>query len=764
MDLTSDSDRDRYAFCEAVQSIPATTYSQILRALDPFRVATEIDSAPGIRISYSVAVYTPLGELVNKWGIKVLYVKILRRLSLLQQARSQAFGNLDPMFPLVNDYKILLRYAGATGDVLAARQWWYQMHRMGYNLQELNADLYVDFLKARYLTEALYASHDLSRLRLRPVDLHRATLRFPYDVVKKLHHLYESVTERRLHRFGQNPNIRYFAEPLTRELRPLGPFTRLLKHMIRYHLIAGNEEILCALLKAVGRTGRVAEGIRLLRDCININIVPDQQTGAFTVEITSDIPAPGYDRPPTALLLDAVVHCFGSMGEIKLAVQLVDLLARRYSIVVPDSVWSDLLDYARITQVKLASQEWKISGLRETQRVDADTIMDIWTLCTQEPYNFKPRMKDYFTITKVFIAEHASLSKPLDAMRRLKDLHGKVIEELCDAYRELLVTTKLGVPNHGVYRRYRVAESNKHYIYHCFNYTSYQMLKTVKPGLVNDTNAVRLIPELIGEFGPFMSQKIKYRIATGIVEFTNDAAVDTRTTFTNRTVEVPELVDFDAMDGSADAEPRTREKTPQLDDFAELDVDREMLGKEDESSESEPTRDYEALQLGRNSQELFRESLSCSDAESEDGFADELPSAEQASAGDGIPASVEDRYQQSSDHRDDFFDDDDEHLRETDLEVSGFAKVPSATNHQLIERPAYMHRPPFTAPEGKPSIVALQRAGKEFKGYPDDPLKRHFAAHRLRLSLNHATGKPVDLGGDMALKKMVEHVLLLKTK
>lgn len=519
LELTRGAHENDPFFCEEIQSIPTTTFSEILHCFDPVNISNHLDSAPELNITYGAALFTPLGELVNKWGVKVLYVRIFNRLRLLQRARRVT---QDHRFrPLLSDYAIVLKWAGATSDIGAANQIWSEMREDGY-ADWRHAGLYAEYVKTRWLTESLYANHDLARLRLRPLDMYRSSVRYPRRIVRSLHHIKENMTKLQTHRFGQNVSELYFAEPLTRLFRRRQPLMSLERRSILRRMIPGEEKLVCAFLKANGRQGRISDSLKLLASCWQILAFRDRETREYRIEGGKDS-APGSAQAPTAALLDAVVHCFANMGEINLAVKLVDFISKRFCIPVPDKVWSDLLDFARILKTKPARTEWATAQFRD-KIAKQDTTFGIWELCTQEPYNFKPGIHDYYNLTKSLIQEKNSISGPLEAMRQIKPLYDEATEKMRVAWLELLLTTQQRVANRAVYRRYRVAQSRKHYIWHCFHYAGRQMLKLVKPGRTDDSNAVRHIPDLIGEFGSFLRVKVKYRTATGMVELHNDAS------------------------------------------------------------------------------------------------------------------------------------------------------------------------------------------------------------------------------------------------
>lgn len=519
MNLTRGASEHDPDFRMAVQSISATTFSEILRCFDPVNISDRLDSAPDINISYGAALFTPLGELVNKWGVKILYVEIFNRLRLVQRARRMTRNHKSRS--LLNDYAIMIRCAGAASDVEAAKSIWVEIKLDGF--ADWNHAHYADFLKAKYLTERLYVNNDLSRLRLRPIDMHRSSTNLDKKTALRLKWLSANMINRRRHRFGQNVNQQYFAEALSRVLRKRKPLMRIENKLNKRGLVPGDEKLACALLKANGRMSRIKASLTLLRSCWDISVVKDSQSGEYHISGGSDFPLASV-RAPTSALLDAVATCFGNMGELNLALGLVDFISRRFDLPVPDSVWSDLLDYARIMQTDTAAREWRVARV-DDKIARPETTYAIWEVCTQEPYKFKPGIRDYYNLTKSLIGSRRSIKRPLEALRHIKPLYDEAARDLEDAWLELTLTAQQGVSNHAIYQRYRVAQSRKSYIWYCIHYTTRQMLKYVKPGRIDDNNAVRHIPGLLEEFAQFMPTKVNYHIATGKVELRNDCSL-----------------------------------------------------------------------------------------------------------------------------------------------------------------------------------------------------------------------------------------------
>ncbi|KAJ4422473.1 hypothetical protein N0V82_002923 [Gnomoniopsis sp. IMI 355080] len=804
LDFTRGASLNNQAFCHVVQTIPPTTFSEILRNFDPFHISKYVDSAPGISISWGAAIHSPLGDLINKWGVKVLYVRILNRLRLLQRARQlpRSDGSPSQIRPLLRDYLVLLRCAGATSDIRLAKVIWWELISDGYG-DWRHAELYAEFIKSRYLTEALYANNDLSRFRLRPLDLHRSVVILKKDVVRKLGRLNATLTDRHSHRFGQNVNEYYFAEPLTRLLRKRKPLKRLERRAIIRRMIPGDELLLCAFLKANGRHGRVHASNVLMRFWgINISNFK-RELGNWEVSGGHDFPS-GSALAPTEALLDAVVHCYGNMGEVPLAKALVDFISRRWGIAVPDKVWSDLLGFARIYSTDPAEREWRLAQF-QNKLITPEMVLDIWNFAVQAPHTFQPSMRDYYSLVKSMIGPQRPLDQFLDAIRQLTPLYKRTARQLQGAWTELILTTQQGVSNHAAYRHYRVLQSSKHYMWYSFHYTALQVLKKLSPLRVDCADATRHIPDLVAELKPFLRISIRYRIATGIVDLHVDSkqlrameaeqtlhtpnplslrpkhqywATETArgiesanvdwTTFEN----LPNgaaLRDYLAMTGTKQGEDvQLGRDEPDVEEEEEEDAGQENIyvrhegetqlkmdksikmqaaRDPDESRDRESTNkrlDIGTLSLERHAQDAFDESRNSSYKPPPVDRLEADPMRECALFEDPFAETFHSRFQESVaiSTATQYCKDWDRH---TTPEALTYTNRQSKAQ-QLVERPASMWRPRYSAPPGEPSLSTLREDGKEFTGFHDDPLKAHFAAHRIIREMVHRPGVPIGLG------------------
>lgn len=659
MDLTRGVIYNNRDFCAAVYQIPVTTFSEIIHALDPFTVCRDIDSTSGLRISYGAAVHTPLGELISKWGVKIVYVRIMNRLNLIARARRREAVTTDSrtkIHLLPNDYMILIRCAGAISDIVLAKSLYRQMKPKGY-ANWIHSEMYTDFIKAAYLTEALYTRHDFSAVRLRPLDMH---LDLAPSKIRRLRGVETAVIVHQPgSRFGQMVRKRHYAESVRKILKLKAPLEGMMKVAIRPAMtIVEDEHLVCALIKAKGRHGDL-DGIKeLLQRYWGIKVQREKTIEGKMIHRIgggyTDIPASSCIAP-TEALLEAVVHGYGNSGEAQLAGDLMQYISNIYAIPIPNQVWSDLLSYARIHRARPAKQEWLIAGMRH-KITHRDYIYEIWQTATQPPHNFNPRIEDYMELLKEQVGREKMVlfqEWNLELIRQVKILYLGLTKDLQNAWASLIHTTRQGVPNHAAYRRFRMLQSRKHYTWHGFHYTAQRALKHITPFRLDDPRAVKIIPDLILELQEFLPTVVKYRIATGIVKLRLDHIV------WQDKARVPGISMIDDMD----------------------DLGLRLEDLEDDADEGEAEQWPE----------------------------DELADEENDVEDDEVKEDGEDIADKNVA---------DDHQEET-LHVKILRKNRLQIRH--IERPAFGRRPKPIAPAGEVSHYSLKQQGKVFRGYEHEP-------------------------------------------
>lgn len=106
----------------------------------------------------------------------------------------------------------------------------------------------------------------------------------------------------------------------------------------------------------------------------------------------------------------------------------------------------------------------------------------------------------------------------MELMRELRYLYDDARRENEEALFELIQTMNQKVRLSSALSRYRVAQSQKLFTYHCFSLWCKSIFKRVRSPGLHDDLATRLVPRFVDEFRPFMPKFISYRTATGYVD------------------------------------------------------------------------------------------------------------------------------------------------------------------------------------------------------------------------------------------------------
>ncbi|KAK0704624.1 hypothetical protein B0H67DRAFT_637164 [Lasiosphaeris hirsuta] len=487
-----------------IAKLPPVVFSELLKSLDPATpFGREIDPAWGIRVSPGMAQHTPLGQLVDVWGVRKVYYLLCRRVVAAAHIRITSGPGLLP-----SDFKVLLRCAGASSDSYQAGVAWHLMD-MSSQANERNGEAYTEFIKARFLTDHLYTQYDLARFRVRPVDLcgfGKKKLELPPGALYRLRTMGQHRLGLQRHRFGQNRYAVDKAEHVMRIMSNHRPVTRLYEVATNGSYMV-DEHLLCSLMVAYARSGslKILEA-RILNKYWNIK-VDRLRTGEVVIGPHAR-PLP-RDSPmyPSERLLDAIVTSYGCNSEIPAALRLVDFISKH------------LLEWAYIQASTPASTEWKATGYAQ-KVVRMGSVQLIWNTMTAEPYNVKPGFFQYHILIKSMIRQ-GRLRPAVDCMLDIEPIYRKLVAEHEAAFYKHTLTSALGLEKETTAKNAWVASNaRKHTAWYTFQVMSRALLQQIKtPSKRNDHNfTVRVVPQFIDAFRDVMPANIKYRVATGVVE------------------------------------------------------------------------------------------------------------------------------------------------------------------------------------------------------------------------------------------------------
>ncbi|KAK3952236.1 mitochondrial ATPase expression-domain-containing protein [Pseudoneurospora amorphoporcata] len=514
-----------------ILQLPPTAFSELLRSVDPLdAIRKDQDPLGDIWVDPVMADWSPLGALVNNYGIRKRNTDLY---PLVHEAAFRRFHNGSPL--LLSDYKVLLRYAGSISDPVLARKIWFHMN-VSEKMWERQTDLYAEFLKARFLTEPLYTQNNRHDFRVKPVNLFPEKRFLPYftaDNLSQLRQMNFDETNKRMDRFGQNPDAEHKVEYLMRMLRRSSPVDLVFgAARNRVHLLS--EEFICAALIAYARTGVMEDVQSVLWFNYKIDVTGSIETGDLSITGGRRDFYPGSPMAPTVRLLQTIATCYGSNGMIAMACKMLDHVSATYRLPIPSSVWFELLEWAYIHTSPRAAKEWKMVSI-PGRRLHRNAVQLIWDTMTSPPYNAVPGFPQY-KIYVEWLIKNNKTERAIQIMLDLEPLYRKQVDELQALYPLHAFNQAAFAPHSPTHDTLLWDKTlvRKDYMVHTFARWLSLVFKRIKspvhlpPGgssskppkiFPSHDISTRLIPQLIHAFQGLLPDTIHYEIPTGVIRF-----------------------------------------------------------------------------------------------------------------------------------------------------------------------------------------------------------------------------------------------------
>ncbi|KAF9768868.1 hypothetical protein IL306_013786 [Fusarium sp. DS 682] len=493
---------------QELAELPVATFSEILRALDP--VANKhLDVAHGIAISPGEMQFTNACHLVDEFGVRHQHRLVLNAMKILTQARRDAGRKL-----VLSDYEILIRCAGAAGDIADAAFFFGLITRHDLGPKRTTAT-WNEFLKARYMTDPVYYQYHRQRVLYKPREGYRLFFRTELNNVWRLESLRHSQNALRAIPFNRQRH-RLWADNMLWMRKKTG-FQSYFAHWRRSKDtgVLLNEELLCTSLIAFARSGSFQHmrGIVLKRG-FGIGLKEHRRSGTFTVNGRKTF-RPGNPRAPTERLLNAIVEAFGSMMRIRLACQLLIHVSNSYNIPIPRETWCNLFNWAYVCGAKPNQRQRRFMGNFPTSsKVNSSVVTEIWDTMTSEPYNVKPSFENYINYINVLIFKHR-FSEALDMIRNHAVPHYRLLEKqhLQNVFDEVL--QEVSEPSH---RRITI-ETQKDHMWYQIAKCLENLLNTASKDSRrrNGKFATTAVPHIVTDFSEFLHDQIRYRTSQGYV-------------------------------------------------------------------------------------------------------------------------------------------------------------------------------------------------------------------------------------------------------
>jgi hypothetical protein len=379
------------------KKIPPTTFSEILRCLDPDHFLGEYqDKYRGITPQDAKLLGIPASSYPTYHQFSQQFLQeIMHIISARMQVTALTLA----------DYSYLLKCARATGNLEAATSIWAHL-QAGDNEAKPNVECYNHYLGVKCWSET---THPGSVYSGRVIERNSAPRKWGVPPVWS-----------QGHRTSPRPGI------IKKEI------LALFQEMVSSGL-SGDETTFCYMMVTFART----------RDMLGIEAILKRVWGvdvqALLISENLEPPAKKYspDSPlhPTAQLLFTIAHAYGMNNEIPTALRLLDYVSRQYSIALDHDVAMELMGWTyTLSHNHGHTKRW----LWNTQQVNPGgpfpiapedftvtflpkiAVANLYYTIIAEPYNIKP------TIELLELPIHASISSGIltrdESLERAQEL------------------------------------------------------------------------------------------------------------------------------------------------------------------------------------------------------------------------------------------------------------------------------------------------------------------------------------------------------
>ena len=344
-------------------SLPSTTFSEILRCLDPKHFVNRHVELH-MEISESQARRLSIPGVDESGYMKFLSI-FLNQVSRIIEVRAQ-------QHPLsLSDFKYLLKCARATGNTTVAQSVWKSITWKSRNNSEttikLDAECYNHYLATKCWSDTLnHCRRD--KLRVLP--------------------------SRMWLRSWSAPPWRFDGYSVGPERGIKAQTAHIFRSMVESG-ISGNEETFCLMIVAMGREGDISAASNILKRVWDVDV------DRILTEDESGVPPPrAYNRDspfyPSEQLLFTIAHVWGNNNNIPAALRLIDYISRHYDVAIPIKVWNELLQWTYVISKRRNNKETEMNPAEQKLgQLPPPATMSLWQTMTSKPYNVKPTLQMY---------------------------------------------------------------------------------------------------------------------------------------------------------------------------------------------------------------------------------------------------------------------------------------------------------------------------------------------------------------------------------
>ncbi|KXT01577.1 hypothetical protein AC578_6357 [Pseudocercospora eumusae] len=342
-----------------IQAIPETTFTEVIRILEPSRFVSKLGNA---HIELSAALVESMA-IASMRTVAYDYSLILRR--IMKKRRSTGTK------PTLEDYRMLLRAFRDLGGPKAKSQIWNELHEDGYTPDLACWNYYM----ASHLWKGAHNPGARHKVRVIPFNMLARSELPPQRV--------------RLARFSN-----YAVGPGGIRDTMLKMFNQMLANGI-----LADEESFRILITACAREGDVDTVKSILRKVWRIDVDGIMQ-GKNEEDITPRHYAATSSLRPSPHLLFTLAHCFGINNDIPTALRVIDFVARHYKLPITMETWSQLFEWTFVLSLKRAEVKEGPYKAADTGSLPINSPEKLWETMTGAPYFVQPTLGMYNMFVK----------------------------------------------------------------------------------------------------------------------------------------------------------------------------------------------------------------------------------------------------------------------------------------------------------------------------------------------------------------------------
>lgn len=325
------------------------------------------------------------------------------------------------------------------------------------------------------------------------------------------------------HASKQDTRFRQRAEFKDRYLRIQRHMRLKWPPMRRYEQLEENVEIsegsLCAMMVAFSRSGSVRWFEKLILGRFYGIIVSRAKTREVMVHGDPVDFAPDSPLRPTERLLEAIATSYCNNGEVGVAMRVIDVASELYSIPIPERVWLQIHEWAKLHTTTPISTEWSILGW-PSRLLGSKVVRTIWDVMTEPPYNVQPDDRARFAMLRALIGG-GHFQEAAAHLLDLEQIYRQVQVELEEAFRKHVACVSLGCASHAAEKAWLDTHARHAAIRYNLELNCATFIKKARHRYMHldvDWLTNIMVPSLIHALRDFMPDTVEYRVRKGTVE------------------------------------------------------------------------------------------------------------------------------------------------------------------------------------------------------------------------------------------------------